>query len=90
MANSKYTNRKFVMVQNNSPEYDTTLPEISFTMEFFSKSLFTRDEFMQFTMMQVRMRPGYRSQGGSDYAKLEAGKRFATLLKVGVIAEVLV
>lgn len=89
MARKKYVNRYFVMVNNNSPNFPTDWEEFKVASAFFANKIFSRDDFLKFTMMQVRIRPGYRSKGGSDYASLESGKRFKTLLNKGAIVEVI-
>lgn len=85
----QYTNRRFVMITNYESDYEFKSKELSLTQAYFTNKFFTRDEFMHFTDQLVRIRPGYRSQGGSDYAMLEAGHRFKTLLNKGVICELL-
>ena len=82
-----YENRKFVFVTNNT-QADTSWKELRVARAYFSNQMFSRDEYINFTMDQIRIRPGYRSQGGGDYAKLEAGKRFSTLRNVGIIVEI--
>jgi hypothetical protein len=77
------------MISNYESDYDSSSKEIKMTQTHFSNQFFTRDEFMTFTDTLVRIRSGYRSQGGSDYAMLEAGHRFKTLLNQGVICELL-
>jgi hypothetical protein len=84
---SKYDGREFVMITNYTSDYAHTSKELPITQAFFASKFFTRDEFLEFTASLVRIRPGYRSQGGSEYATLEAGHRFKTLLNNGVIRE---
>ncbi len=56
--------------------------------QFLAGKLFRKDEWMRLTELQIRARPGYRSKGGSDYAPLEAGKRWATFKNKGIIIKV--
>jgi len=56
--------------------------------QFLAGKLFRKSEWMQLTELQIRARPGYRSKGGSDYAPLEAGKRWATFKNKGIIIRV--
>jgi hypothetical protein len=86
---SKYEGRYFVMITNYTSDYQSTSKELPITQAFFTNKFFTRNEFLDFTASLVRIRPGYRSQGGSEYDTLEAGHRFKTLLNKGVILEVL-
>lgn len=56
--------------------------------QLLAGKLFRKDEWMRLTELQIRARPGYRSKGGSDYAPLEAGKRWATFKNKGIIIKV--
>jgi len=56
--------------------------------QFLAGKLFRKAEWMSLTELQIRARPGYRSRGGSDYATLEAGKRWATFKNKGIVIKV--
>ena len=90
---SKYEDKQFVIVRNRQgarlggQDQDQSC-EGGTVAHMLSGLLFPRDEWMRLTEIQIRSRKGYRSRGGSDYAHLEAGKRWATYMKKGIIIKV--
>jgi len=84
----------FVIVQNRSgaalgkgKDGDRS-GEGGLVAQFLAGKLFRKTEWMSLTELQIRARPGYRSRGGSDYATLEAGKRWATFKNKGIVIKV--
>jgi hypothetical protein len=86
MRKSKYTNRRFVWLKDVTL-IDSYKEEYDFVMTYFSNQSFTYYEYMDVNNQLIRLRKNYRSKGGSDYANIESGHRFATLLDLGVIKE---
>jgi hypothetical protein len=83
----------FVIVQNRpgarlgGKDFDRS-GEGGAVAQMLSGKLFRKEEWIRLTELQIRARPTYRSRGGSDYAPLEAAKRWATFKNKGIVIKV--
>ena len=93
---SKYEGRLFTIIGNPtkvaySPAKNSrekAAKEVVSLLPDLAYMAFSYNQFIDYREDRERARPGYRSRGGSDYARELAGKSFSHLRKHGFIAEI--
>ena len=94
---SKYEGRLFTIIGNPtkiaySPAKNSrekAVKEVVSLLPDLAYMAFSYTQFVDYREDRERARPGYRSEGGGDYARRSAGNAFSHLRKHGFIVEII-